>query len=433
MANLKDYATGTVATAPAPATSGTSLTLQSGEGARMPTPPFYATAHPDNVLPTLDNAEKILVTAVSTNTLTIVRAQGGTTARSIAIGWRISNTIFAADMYNGSDVRNEVPGGSINGSNVNFTIAAAFTPGSLNVYLNGQRLKSGSGNDYVELSTLTGFTMQYAPATGDVLLVDYTVGSSIIMDGIDARINQETPSGSVNGSNTAFTTARGYISGSLEVYVNGLLQAKTTHVTETSPSAGTFSLDVAPIAGDIIRVSYQYAVSTGGNAQTVNGIAANTTPTANQLTPLDSNAKVPSSTLPMGVVYARKNGTSSINNATDTTITGWTPSGSDHALFNGSTGIYTATTNCTVNISGSILIRSANSSTTSIRIYKNGATVVGFFDYQNIAAYTVMPFAASAELSIGDTLRVNMSQSSGAARVVHDDPNTIFISIGRVG
>ena len=100
MANLKDYATATILTAPSPATSGTSLVLNSGLGSRMPTPPFYATAHPDNTLPTLDNAEKILVTAISTDTLTIVRAQGGTTAQSIAAGWRISNTIFAADLYN---------------------------------------------------------------------------------------------------------------------------------------------------------------------------------------------------------------------------------------------------------------------------------------------------------------------------------------------
>lgn len=297
MANLKDYATGTVATAPSPATSGTSLTLQAGEGALMPTPPFYATAHPDNILPTVANSEKILVTAVSTNTLTIVRNQGTGGAKSIAIGWRISNTIFASDLYNGSIVQNEVPSGTINGSNTAFTIAAAFTPGSLSVYLNGQRLKSGAGNDYTENAALTGFTMLYAPATGDVLLVDYTVGSSVIMQGVDYRINQETPTGAVNGSNASFTTARGYISGSLEVYINGLLQAPTTNVTEVSPTAGTFTVDTAPLTGAIVRVSYLYAVSTGGNAQSVNGIAANTTATANQLMPLDANAKIGSNLL----------------------------------------------------------------------------------------------------------------------------------------
>jgi len=97
MSNKKDFATGTVLTAPSSATAGTSLVLQSGEGARMPAVPFFATAHLANTLPTLDNAEKLQVTAISTDTLTIVRAQGDTTAKSIAVGWRISNAVFAAD------------------------------------------------------------------------------------------------------------------------------------------------------------------------------------------------------------------------------------------------------------------------------------------------------------------------------------------------
>lgn len=92
--NMKDFATGTVATAPSPATSGTSLVLQTGEGVRMPATPFYATGHSPTAVPTLDTAEKIQVTNVTGDTLTIVRAQGGTVAKSIEAGWRISNTLF---------------------------------------------------------------------------------------------------------------------------------------------------------------------------------------------------------------------------------------------------------------------------------------------------------------------------------------------------
>lgn len=189
MANLKDFATALIQTAPSPATSGTSLVLASAMGVRFPAVPFNAVAHPDGQLPTLDNAERVTVTAVSTDTLTIVRAQGNTTAKSIAAGWRLSNAIFADDIMYGSNV----------------------------------------------------------------------------------FVNQETPSGSVNGTNKNFTLSRGYISGTLEVYVNGLLQAPTTHTTEVSASAGTFSLDTAPLTGDIVRVSYYYSATTGGNAQTVNG------------------------------------------------------------------------------------------------------------------------------------------------------------------
>lgn len=98
MYNIKDFATGIVATAPSPADSGTSFVLTAGEGARMPKTPFVATAHPANEVPTLDNAEKILVTAVSTDTLTIERAKGQTTAKNIAIGWRISAAVFNEHM-----------------------------------------------------------------------------------------------------------------------------------------------------------------------------------------------------------------------------------------------------------------------------------------------------------------------------------------------
>lgn len=97
MGNLKDFATSTVATAPSPATTGTSLVVQAGHGVRYPATPFYIVAHPPYEMPTLDNAEKLLVTARTTDTLTITRAQGGTTAKSIATGWRISNSLFEED------------------------------------------------------------------------------------------------------------------------------------------------------------------------------------------------------------------------------------------------------------------------------------------------------------------------------------------------
>lgn len=101
--NMKDFATGIVVTAPTPASSGTSLTLQTGEGSRMPATPFYATAHPPAQYPTLDTAEKIQVTNVTDDTLTIVRAQGETTAKDIEPGWRVSNTLFLDNLANSPD------------------------------------------------------------------------------------------------------------------------------------------------------------------------------------------------------------------------------------------------------------------------------------------------------------------------------------------
>lgn len=88
----KNFAASTVATAPSPATSGTSLVVATGDGTLFPTAPFNATVWPSGD-PTSSTAEIVRVTAVATDTLTIARAQEGTTARSIAAGWKIAATI----------------------------------------------------------------------------------------------------------------------------------------------------------------------------------------------------------------------------------------------------------------------------------------------------------------------------------------------------
>lgn len=88
--------TSLVATAPSPATSGTSIIVTTGEGANFPRTPFLAIAHPEGTLPTRSSGEIILVNTVSTDTFTVVRAQDGTSAKSIAIGWRISAALAAS-------------------------------------------------------------------------------------------------------------------------------------------------------------------------------------------------------------------------------------------------------------------------------------------------------------------------------------------------
>src|ERR1700689_4950355 len=98
MPQLKNFSTSLVATAPSPATSGTSLIVTATEGTVFPAVPFYATVSPNNVLPVqgaTPNSEVVKVTAVSTDTLTIVRGQLSTSAQSVAIGWRITATVYA--------------------------------------------------------------------------------------------------------------------------------------------------------------------------------------------------------------------------------------------------------------------------------------------------------------------------------------------------
>ncbi len=87
-----NLAISTVATAPSPATSGTSLVVAAGEGALFPAAPFNITIWPTGAAPTHANAEIVRCTAVSTDTLTITRAQEGTSARTVVVGDQIANT-----------------------------------------------------------------------------------------------------------------------------------------------------------------------------------------------------------------------------------------------------------------------------------------------------------------------------------------------------
>lgn len=91
----KNFSYGVVATAPSPASSGTSLVLTAGQGANFPTPPFNATVWAAGAQPLASNAEIVRVTGISTDTLTITRAQESSSARSIVVGDQVAATITA--------------------------------------------------------------------------------------------------------------------------------------------------------------------------------------------------------------------------------------------------------------------------------------------------------------------------------------------------
>ncbi len=126
MANRKNLATGTVLTAPSPAISGNTLTLQIGEGELMPDVPFFVTAHEDGDIPTAVTAEILYVTARTGDVLTFTRAAKDTEAQSIAVGWRISNAIYAEDISQVINVRDYgAVGGNVGDDSDAFVLAVA--------------------------------------------------------------------------------------------------------------------------------------------------------------------------------------------------------------------------------------------------------------------------------------------------------------------
>jgi hypothetical protein len=92
---IVNFGYSTVATAPSPATSGTSLAVVAGTGSRFPATPFNAVVWPNGQIPTPLNAEVVRVTARASDTLTISRAQESSTARSVIVGDQIAAAITA--------------------------------------------------------------------------------------------------------------------------------------------------------------------------------------------------------------------------------------------------------------------------------------------------------------------------------------------------
>lgn len=89
---------GTVLTAPSPATTGTSLVLNSGQGANFPSPAtvnYNCVVWPAGQVMTKANSEVVRVTALATDTFTITREQEGTTARTIVAGDQFALAVTA--------------------------------------------------------------------------------------------------------------------------------------------------------------------------------------------------------------------------------------------------------------------------------------------------------------------------------------------------
>ena len=186
--------------------------------------------------------------------------------------------------------------GLTNGTNRIFTTNQNFA--TIDVYKNGVHMRAGASADYV----VTGanqitFNVSTTPTTGSTVNATYTTQNTANVIGSASFITSEVPTGTINGTNKVFTTALAYIGSTLQVYLNGLRQAVTTHYLETNPATKTFTFDEAPSTGDVITVSYQTAVYTAGNSDTVDGFHASSTPAPNSLVSLTSNSRFPGNTM----------------------------------------------------------------------------------------------------------------------------------------
>jgi hypothetical protein len=78
-----------------------------------------------------------------------------------------------------------------------------------------------------------------------------TLASSVLKQ--TSFVNSEVPTGSVNGVNVTFTLANTPVTGSVQVFLNGVRQKLTTDYTIAT---GTITFVTAPYTGDDVTVVY---------------------------------------------------------------------------------------------------------------------------------------------------------------------------------
>jgi hypothetical protein len=158
--------------------AATSITLQSGQGSKLPAAPFNlvwwnSTDYPN---PANDpNVEIVRVTNISSDTITISRGQEGTSAANHNTGGKTYSLVLGVTAKTISDIAAALPGTFVenevvSGSGTSWTLANTPVSGSVKLWGAGTRLTPGAGNDY----TITGSAITTATSysTG-ALIADY--------------------------------------------------------------------------------------------------------------------------------------------------------------------------------------------------------------------------------------------------------------------
>ena len=166
------------------------------------------------------------------------------------------------------------------------TFNAAITSGATVRYLiesnDSSEWEVGEGVFTASPDTLTRVAV-YASSNANAL-VNFSAGTKSVGHIFSAQdvsdltptnswVNQETPSGTINGSNAAFTLANIPVAGTVAVFLNGQQQTLTD---DYGISVSTITFVSAPLAGDVIRVSYFLSGAASMNAATFDGASRST-------------------------------------------------------------------------------------------------------------------------------------------------------------
>lgn len=222
----------------ATAAGTTTLTVASAK-----TQQFTGSTTQTVVLPdatTLSVGHQFLITNRSSGIVTL-NANGGGLVQSLAAGSQVLVSLVTNGVAAGSwDAAYSAPGGSGSVTSVSVTSANGFAG----------TVATNTTTPAITLSTsITGVLKGNGTAISAATAgTDYMAPSSFV--------DRETPTGLVNGSNTAYTLANTPLAGSEHVYLNGILQEPGAGNDYTISGTGITYL-TAPVTGDKIRVSYR--------------------------------------------------------------------------------------------------------------------------------------------------------------------------------
>lgn len=302
----KNFAYTTVATAPSPALSGTSITLV--DATDFPDPVgigYEVVIYPTGAQPLSSNAEIALATAKVGNVLTITRAQAGTVARTILVGDQIHAGITARHL---DDIEAAIPSTAGLISAINLSAGTTSNNLSKLTFSDSNGISFGLSGSVVTATVATNYqspgaylttaalsqdSSKYAGTNGAITGGSITVNTSGMSVNLPAYLTTAMRSDAVTLSNIkvsagassallsdlTFSNSNGFTFGLSGSTVTASYTVPT--VTAGSDTAGISNLGNTAgtsgvVSGDAIRLLFA-----GGNnitlSQSINGSSATIT------------------------------------------------------------------------------------------------------------------------------------------------------------
>jgi len=201
---------------------------------------------------------------VSTATQTALDNKQNTSAKGVANGYasldsggkvpvaQLPNSIMEYQgVFNASSNTPTLANGTGNAGDV-YRVSVAGTVLGLTLEMGDYVIYNGST---WEKSDTTDAVATVAGRTGNVTLTSTDVTD--FDNAVNTKfVTRETPTGSVNGTNTSFSLANTPVVGSEEVYLNGILQEPGAG-NDYTISGSTITYLTAPVTGDKVRVNYR--------------------------------------------------------------------------------------------------------------------------------------------------------------------------------